>query len=362
MSRYQPPRRESIEDHLRVARARVRLSGAGWTDKLASPSWVEDLIREDIISGPYRVRKTEGRGLGQRLAPRDYRDLLQIIDLKSQGVNRRSAWVAHLWLAGREYPITHVRAAFRAEIRKIVRSVLRDFAPRERLRTQPFGKRYDRRVRQRQEDSIFPELVDIIEPIAALGISKKFLPQIGTNPEDVTRMIAETFGYPADKLSPLIAELISATKENRLLSLEVREELQAIANTVVQQEGLESIFGSQEFKNAVVQAREHIEGTLGTFSRGEESVFLQTIETATQTQWTMSRDAFRAVCSGQVECGCSIALEQATPEQRRSIDLMLLTARRQRKLARGTPWVRLHLFIHYLHELVQSQSNSRSDT
>lgn len=353
MSRYQPPRRESIEGHLRVARARVKLSGSGWTDKLASSPWVEDLIREGIISGPHRVRKTEGRGLGQRFAARDYRALLRIIDLKSQGINRRSAWVAHLWLSGRDYPIASVRAAFRAEIRKIARTALLDFAPRERLRTQPFGKRYDRRVRQRREDSIFPELVDIIEPFAALGISKRFLPQIGTNPDDVARLISEITGSSADHLSPAIAEMISSLKEGRLPSSESQREIQTLLETAARDQGIEVILQSQEFAEAAAQAPVNVEGTLGTFSVTEQSTLLRTIDAATERQWEITRGMFMVVCSGQLEHNFSDAIAQVAPKHQQALQLTANATRWQRKLARGTPWVRLHLFVQYLHDLVQ---------
>jgi hypothetical protein len=236
-----------------VARVRLKLPGSGWTDKVASPAWVEDLIREDIIEGPHPVRKTEGRGLGQRFAPKDYRDLLRIVGLKSQAVSRRSAWIAHLWLAGRDYPIPRVRDAFRAEIQKLAKGALKDFAPRERLNAEPFGKRYDRRVRQRNEDSLYPELVDIIEPVAALGIARRFLPQIATKPEDIIRLITEITGSPANNLSPMISELISSLKEARLPSIETQRQLATFVDAIAKEHGLGEILQSQEFADAAAQ-------------------------------------------------------------------------------------------------------------
>jgi hypothetical protein len=359
MSRHRPPRRESIEDHLRVARARVKLPGAGWTDKLASVPWVEDLIREKIVCGPYPVDKAEGGGRGQRFLPRDYRDLLRIIRLKARGMHRRSAWIAHLWLAGRNYPIDRVRAAFHSEISKVAQEALRDLAPRGRLhaRGQPFGRRYDRRIRKRQDNKFFPELVDIIEPLAALGISPRFLSEIGTDPKEVTKLIAETTGYPAERLAPAVEELVAATKEDRNLSPQTQEEFQNLLSVVGRQTRLEGFLSSTEFAESTAQASTKFSGILGTFSPGGESTLLQVIEAATEQQWILTRSAFAEVCSGIVEHSWSLALERVESEEdKQAIRLSIQGARSHRELARGTPWVRLHLFVLYLQDLVQREA------
>lgn len=336
-----------------MARVRVELPGAGWTDKLASPSWVEDLIREDIIGGPYPVRKIEGRGVGQRFSPRDYRDLLRTLTLKSHGVNRHSAWIAHLWLAGRDIPISRVRDAFRTEAQRVAKGALKDFAPRERLYTEPFGKKYERRIRARKGQSLYPELTDIIEPMAAFGISKRFLSQIATKPEDITRLITEVTGFSANDLSTAIAEMISSLKEGRPPSPDAQQEMQHFIELVAREQGLEVILQSQEFAEAAAQAPANLEGILGTFSVKQPSTLLRTISAATDRQWHITRGMFTAVCSGQLERAFSGALAEATPEHQQLLQLSLSATRQQRELARGTPWVRLHLFVHYLHDLVQ---------
>jgi hypothetical protein len=337
------------------------LPGEGWTDKLASPPWVEDLIREGIIGGPHPIRKIEGRGLGQRFAPRDYRDLLRTISLKSQGEGRRSAWVAHLWLAGRDYPISRVRDAFHAEIQKLTRGALKDLAPRERLNTQPFGERFDRRIRQRKEDTLYPELVDIIEPMAAWGIARRYLPQIGTNPSAIAKMISEITGSPAEPLSAAIAEMVSSLKEGRSLSLQAQREIQTFLQATIRDHGLEALLQSQEYADAVSEASANLEGSLGTFSVKEQSTLLCSIDAATERQWEITRAMFRDICSGQIERGFAMAAAEASPKYREPLKLASLASGQHRQLARGTPWVRLYLFVHCLHDLVKRKKHPDSE-
>lgn len=139
-SGYRPPRRESIADHLTVARRRLRIPDGTWTDKTATVSWALDLHKCEILNGPLDVDKAEGAGRGKRYQPRDYRDLLAIIRLKARGIKRRSAWIAHLWLGGHEYPVERFRAALLAEVRAMRKDVIADFAPRGLSRKMDFRK------------------------------------------------------------------------------------------------------------------------------------------------------------------------------------------------------------------------------
>jgi hypothetical protein len=92
---------------------------------------------------------------------------------------------------------------------------------------------------------------------------------------------------------------------------------------------------------------------LGTFSVKEPSTLLRTIDVATERQWEITRAAFRDVCSGQLEGGLSQVLAQVPAEHQKAVHVAAKGAATHRIMARRTPWVRVQLFIHYLHDLVQ---------
>lgn len=207
---YPVRRRESIADHLAGARARVQLPG-DWSAHLATPAFVADLIKRGIINGPVRVPKSTGVGSAQRFRPRDYRDLLEVISLKSQGIKHRSAWIAHLWLRGHDYPIERFRTALLDEVKTLRKLALADFAPRGRLTTIPFSKRFDDRVRKRPEGSLAPETTDLFEPLAALMIR----PQAG---KDVRIDIARASEVVQSMISEPIAGLEEALTDCTRLS------------------------------------------------------------------------------------------------------------------------------------------------
>ena len=355
MSRYQPPRRESIEDHLRVARARVKLSGAGWTEKLASPPGSK--ISSGKTSSAARLRaEGERPRVGQRLAPRDYRDLLRIIDLKSQGVSHRSAWIAYLWICGRNYPIDRVRDAFCLEIKRMTKTMLTEFAPRERLqgpRVTSFGKRYDRRVRKRDSEAENPPgFADIAEPFVALGMSRQFLPQIGTDPNAITKLVSEATGYPASELAPAMAVIVDAMKAGRTLSTQEQEQLREILGGLWSHAGLGALFSDPDFFSLAAQGPVTMEGSIGTFSRRKESTLLHTIEVATPLHWELARRQLTHVCSGKMEYECSLLITSAESDARRALDILVRNMADQRMTARASPRARVHLFVHYLHDLV----------
>ena len=138
---YSPPRRESIEDHLEALRRRAPWLRdwlhIEWTPKLASAAWIRSLAvkKKGIIHGPvHEGGKSEGPGVRSRFSPRAYRELIEVIRLKSLGVKSRNSWLLHLWLRGHEYPMRRVRTALIAEARKRVSTVVKEVAPTGRFR------------------------------------------------------------------------------------------------------------------------------------------------------------------------------------------------------------------------------------
>src|SRR5580700_4732319 len=136
--RYIPPKRESIKEHLVVASARVKMPKEGWQPKTATVPFVEDLVKRQIIGGPYRVKKSSGRGWGRRLKPRDYRDLLRIVRLKCLEITRTDFWILHLWLHGRDYPPDVVARAFFNSLGAFLDEAKRDLSPRDRWKLSEF--------------------------------------------------------------------------------------------------------------------------------------------------------------------------------------------------------------------------------
>lgn len=207
-----PRRRESIADHLAGARKRVTLRGDGWTDKLATPAFVADLIKKEIIDGPQSLQKTIGVGKAQRFRPWEYRDLLDIINLKSQGIKHRSAWVAHLWLRGHDYPIERFLAALLKEVKAFRKTALEDFAPNGRLSTKSFSQRFDERVRKRPEDSLAPETTDIFEPFAALMMRPQAIGEVMVDMPSAAEFVQSMFPNKIDGLEETLTELFDAFK------------------------------------------------------------------------------------------------------------------------------------------------------
>jgi hypothetical protein len=119
MGRYRPPKRESINELLAVARRRVTLPDAGWEG--IGESFVRSLIKERLLPPLVPGTKAAGRGRAVRMTQRGYRDLLSILRLRALGVRRRE-WAFYLWIRGSPFPETTVRVAAIASFKRIAKT------------------------------------------------------------------------------------------------------------------------------------------------------------------------------------------------------------------------------------------------
>jgi hypothetical protein len=153
-TRRQPPRRESIEDHIATACAFLARSGVSAG---ASRAWVRDLVYKGIIDGPLSQPKTAGRGRLERFSAPNYRDLIEGMRVRAEGAIHRSTWRLWLWSRGRDYPIDEIRRAMTADLRRNLNVVRAQLAPTGRY-TEPFTVKYRRNVAPQAADSPFPDL------------------------------------------------------------------------------------------------------------------------------------------------------------------------------------------------------------
>jgi hypothetical protein len=337
------------------------MPGEGWTAKLATAAWVEDIIRDKIIDGPYRVAKKGSPGRGSRFHPRDYRDLLRIIKLKAQGINHRAAWKAHLWLRGRNYPIGEVRAAFRETQSTLAEKALLDFAPRGRLETRDpfsFSKRYDRRVRQRPDGLLFPELIDILEIAIAFGIDPKLVARTNVDPERIVRELARQTHYPASKLRPAIPELIGAIKHKRPLSALAEQQLRDFGNSKIPQ-ALQDAFLTAPALKDFEGVLSSIGGLIGSFSKPPAPI--ESFDVADEERWLKVRFFFQGICSGRLEALLRAALSEAPESSRELLRFMLNSTQKQREFALSAPWAKIQTFSGLLHSSVRWHANHNAE-
>lgn len=346
-----PRRRESIADHLVGAKARVALRGVGWTDKLATPAFVADLIKKEIINGPESHQKTVGVGKAQRFLPRDYRDLLDVINLKSQGVKHKSAWISHLWLRGHDYPIERFRAALLAEVKSFRKTALEDYAPRGRLSTKSFSERFDERVRKRPEDSLAPETTDIFEPLAALMMRPQAVGEVVVDVPRAAELVQSMFENKIDGLEETLGELfdafrtgattISPDTESRLRDMIAQTPLAGFV------EYLENdVQAQQQF--AEIPAR--LRGTLDDGRNGAEtSALINTVKKASDEAFMTARKWYTGVRSGDIEAKMRAAIPDVTPQDAAILNLLADGARVNRQIISTNPKFAIHMFVNFVH-------------
>ncbi len=332
---YSPPRRESIEDHLEVLQTRRKWLGIVWNPKLATPDFIRSLIKKKIIAGPrHEGGKAEGPGVRSRFAPRDYRDLIEVIRLKSRGVTRRKAWILHLWLRGHEYPMLRVRDALLSETRRRVTATMREIAPTGR-----FTRKFVRRARRASPELAKPGY-EILALCYALMTRPSEIQNVEIDAEGLAGFICEDTSTPTSDALPLIESLVTAIRAG---ATSIDPEVES---------GLISLFqGSPYGRRALETIKNHPnpEGILnrlhGMFAdnRGH-SRLLNAIERATEQDLLRARawhNFIRRVSLSAVRA----SLAEVSADERRRLELMLEMLVDFRRLMFAGPDVEAYLFM-----------------
>lgn len=206
---YSAPRRESIADHLEVLSWRTKWLRIRWRPKLASVSFVHDIVKKKIINGPaHRGGKSESVGVRSRFHPSDYRDLIMVIRLKSQGVTQRKAWKLHLWFRGREFDIAVIRAALLDEARKIVGAAMNELAPTGR-----FKGDFNRRVRRLAKSS-GGKYDSLLGTMHALMARPSEIHNVDLDAAKMAELLCEDTDLSYADVLPITERLIDAIKSN----------------------------------------------------------------------------------------------------------------------------------------------------
>lgn len=337
MGSYRRPRRESIADHLAVARRRWHPQLPPWPEDAISTFFVEDLIKEHIINGPYSVQKAEGRGRGRRFHPRDYRDLLEVIRVKLSGIKHRSGWILHLWLRGHEYPIEDVRRYLLDELQASMEIVKKDFAPTGRF-TEPFSEKYNRRVRE--AEGRFDAMSDIVEMIAPRMIRPQAIEQINPNIDRMADEFAGFFGVEAGTLKPIISEFVEAAKGRPTFSASSAELMMGLLQSgpVAQLMPL--------LMNAPPQLVQEFESSLtGCIDDGAgHSTLVEAVRQAPDKKLLHARRFWRASRSGQITIELNRGRSQCQPEHMPIIDALTPVMLSQRHINRCHPSMTAYTF------------------
>jgi hypothetical protein len=337
--RYIPPKRESIEDHLAVIERRATRLGIKWVPRLATRAFILDLIKRKIINGPQPAGpKQNSFGTSQRFSPRDYRDLLEVIQLKSRGVLHRRSWIIHLFLRGHEYDIEVVRRSLIGEVEQMNDTVSADFAPTGRW-TESFGVKYDRRVRKREED----EFINILEPAAALMLRPSAIGEIGTDPSVIAAEVAEMLEIDRAEVEPVIRSLLDATKTNSLVPAEVMQKLFDLLGRKLPPELMKMYFeGSDDQPPPIVSIAARVYGKVDDGSG--RSRMVETISAAPESAFRKARKWNQLIFrSGLLERIPETARAEA-PELGAWLDIVPDQARYMRMTARKNPWVAVQYF------------------
>jgi hypothetical protein len=343
---YQPPRRESIEDHLTIARARVQMPGKGWTKKLASPRFVLDLIEHDIINGPAEVDKASGPGRGRRFLPRDYHELLEVIRFKALGASWRDAWIVRLWLRGHDYPFDTVKTSLIQELRSILGKVHADFAPTGRW-TEPFPVKYDRRVRHPAQGEPHAELIDAMEPLAMLMTRPDLVHQLELNPDAFLPTLVEATGRSEDELRPLFDSMAESLKANRPPDPTAMAKINEIMRSqlppnIVNQALKPDPSGLNEIDKLVTRMH-------GLYGDGAtDPKIIRMLERATAEHFERARKLIRATLTGLIERAVRSILPTVPLEDRPLVEYCCSDAQRSRNKMRHNPWIMMQTLAQYV--------------
>lgn len=345
-ARYVPPRRESIEEHLASARARVAMPGDGWTDKLASPRFVLDLIERKIINGPVEIDKASGPGRGRRFRPRDYHDLLELIRFKALGANRRDAWIVRLWLRGHDYPFERAKESLIREVGSALDTAQADFAPTGRW-TESFSVKYDRRVRQRSEGILYPELTDTFEPIAAHMMRPDIIREIEPRTEAIASTVAEATNVDQSELQELLDTVVEAMKKNEPLDEAVQTKILGLAKSQLPPEFVDGLFKTDAEGNSEIG--DLVDTLHDLYGDGHSHAkLMRMLEEATVAHFKRARKLIMAILAGDLESLINRASPDLPSGVRETLEISRADARRNRRQMRDNPWIMMLILAEYV--------------
>ena len=314
-------------------------------------SFVEDLVKKEIINGPKPAgAKRHGRGIAQRFMPRDYRDLFEVIVLKLSGIKHRDAWVFQLWLRGREFPTKEVRRAIIAELHPIVEKAKKDIAPTLRW-TEPFGKKYDRRVRA---NASADDLVDLLEVVAALMIRPEAVTEVTPDANKISATLASAANVPLQQVKGFVEELVAATKEGRSVDPSAADAF----HEVMQRSRLGSVY-STIMPALKAQSDEIVKSLTGAFDDGAgRSGLVDAVRGSSDDQLLRTREIYRMTRSRHLE-PCLQQNKEACPQAILPLfEVVSAMTAAQRSLIRFNPKLSAQVFATYLRDLVVSESGA----
>jgi hypothetical protein len=342
--RYRPPRRESIEDHLTVARKRLVIPYGAWTDKTATVDWVLDLHKQRIINGPKDVAKAEGPGRGKRYDPRDYRDLLTVIGLKCRGIGRRSAWIAHLWLRGHDYPIECFRAALLSELRAMRRDVIADFAPRGLSRRMNFRAQYARYKEKRAAQGNGKESA-LFDYLAAWQIAPNNIHDVVPDVAVIAVELNKVLGKNVAGLEVALSEMFTAIPAGTDLSGQTGRVLGELFENTGFGCLLSALTADADAQKDLTDLSKRLRGTIDDGRAGTDtSSLISTAKKASEADFVRIRRWYRALGSGQLEGMLRSTIAQAPPVAMVVLEPLLAMARVQREVMHVNPVLALHIY------------------
>jgi hypothetical protein len=322
------------------------MPGDGWTDKLASARFVLDLIERKIIDGPVDVNKTAGPGRGRRFLPRDYHDLLELIRFKALGAGRRDAWIVRLWLRGHDYPFERVKEALIREIESNLQIVQADFAPTGRW-TEPFSVKYDRRVRQRPEETQDPELIDTMEILAAHMMRPEIVPEIEPRTESIASTFAEVTHSPQAELQELLDTVVKGMKNNDPMDEAFQTRALNFFRSQLPSELVDGLFKPN--KNGGSEIGGLLDTLHGLYGDGSgQAKLTQMLEGATEGHFRQARRLIMAILTGELESLINRVPPDIPPKDREILEMSRADARRNRRQMRNNPWIMMLILAEYI--------------
>ncbi len=333
------------------------MPGEGWTKKLASKRFVLDLVEREIINGPAEIDKAAGPGRGRRFQPRDYHDLLELIRFKALGASLRDAWIVRLWLRGHVYPFERVKAALLREIESKLDTVQADFAPTGRW-TEPFSVKYDRRIRQRPEDTLYPELIDPMEPIAAHMMRPDVVPEIQLRTESIASTFAEVSQFPETELRELLDASMSAIRSG---SIDEGFKAKALGflQTQLSDEFIEA--GFKPDANGRSEVENLFETLHGIYGDGSQAKLTRMLERATEDDFRRAQQLVAGILSGKLEVAIHQALPHVPPDHRQMFGYLCTEARRNRLMMRNNPWVMMLILAEWIISFMAPQKSDATN-